>query len=294
MFPRIGLLLLLAMALPTHAAPLAAPDPLTCTGYAEPRVFLDSQAWWVTTPGKSGPDNGHLHTSLCFPLHQVVKGTIPLDIRLTMHENPGQLRSIAVQVFTDKGATVVAQRSFKPALTCKETCSWWVHLDADTTRVPYDGRQEWRIRPKITEPDGKVQVGSTSYQTYLNNGKPKNDYRSYDLVQGKGWYEGASYAIARLDSGFPFAPVSGRWTIAFRCESDGPPVRGCYVLVDPDFHHGDFGTVLFRQPGAYKGTLTIDTAQIAPGSHKLVIRTDAPHESGSTNGGVLGIPFVVP
>lgn len=283
------LLLALLLPFPVHAAP----DVLTCTGYAEPRYFLDSQAWWVTTPGKAGPDNGHLHTSLCFPLNQTVRGVVPLDIRLTMHNNPGQLRSIAVQVFTDKGATVVAQQKFTPALTCPTTCAWWVRLEADTTRVPYDGRQEWRIRPKVVELDGKVMVGSTSYQTYLANGKPRNDYRSYDLIQGKGWYTGASYAVARLDGGFPTAPVHGLWTIRFRCESDGPPVRGCMALVDPDFHMGDFGTVLLRQPAAYNGALTIDTTLLSNGPHKLVIRTDAPNPAGSTNSGVLGIPFVV-
>jgi hypothetical protein len=123
------------------------PPDEPCTGYAEPRYLMDSQAWWVTTPGKDGPDNGHLHTALCFPVNGTVKGIVPLDIKMTMHHNPGKLRSIAVQVFTDKGATVVAQQDFKPNLTCADTCEWWVHLKADTTKVPFDGRQEWRIRP---------------------------------------------------------------------------------------------------------------------------------------------------
>lgn len=271
----------------------ATPDPLTCAGYVEQRVFLDSQSWWVTTPGKDGKDFGHLHTSLCFPLHQQVKGVIPLDIRLTMHENPGRLRSLTVQVFTDSGATVVAKKEFKPALTCEMTCAWWVHLEADTTKVPFDGRQEWRIRPRVEEPDGKTMVGSTSYQAYLSNGRPRNDYRSYDLIQGKGWYTGASYAIARLDSGFPFAPVRGLWRITFRCESDGPPVQGCFALIDPDFHKGDFGMVLMRSKAAYKGGLTIDTTQLTNGPHRLVIRTDAPNPAGSTNSGLLGISFIV-
>jgi hypothetical protein len=272
------------------------PDPLTCAGYPELRVFMDSQGWWTTTPGQQGTNHGHVHTATCFPLHQTVKGIVPLDIRLTMHENPGKLTSLTIQIFGDYGAVVVAQKKFSPALTCDGTCEWWVHLDADTGKVPYDGRQEWRIRPKINEPDGKVMIGSTSWQTYLSNGKAKNDYRSYDLIQGKGWYTNASYAKARLDAGFPFAPITQNWTIKYRCESDGPPVSECLVTVDPDFHQGQMGTVLFQSNSSSQAqrTLTINPSQFTPGAHRLVIRGSAAHNSGSTNAGVLVIPFTIP
>jgi hypothetical protein len=287
-----------ASATPTSMPAIAAgnPDPLKCTGYPELRVFMDSQAWWTTTPGQKGTNHGHVHTSTCFPLQQTVKGIVPLDIRLTMHENPGKLTSLTIQIFGDYGAVVVAQKKFSPALTCAGTCEWWVHLDADTRKVPNDGWQEWRIRPKITEPDGKTMVGSTSWQTYLSNGKPRNDYRPPDLIQGKGWYTDASYAKARLDAGFPFALVSQSWTIKYRCESDGPPVSECLVTIDPNFHKGEVGTVLFQANSSSQAqrTLTINPSQLAPGAHKLVIRSSVAHPSGSTNAGVLVIPFTVP
>jgi hypothetical protein len=136
-------------------------------------------------------------------------------------------------------------------------------------------------------------VGRTSYQTYLANGKPKNDYRSSDLIQGKGWYTGASYAIARLDAGFPTGPVSGLWTIKVRCESDGPPVGSCLITIDPNFHIDNQGTIIKQVSGAYAGTVTIDTTRLANGQHKLVIRSDAPNPAGSTNSGVLGFYFTV-
>ena len=274
----------------------AAADPLTCAGYPERRVFLDSQAWWVTTPGKSGPNNGHVHTSTCFPLFQTVSGVVPMDIRITMHDNPGKLTTLTIQIFGDYGAVVAAQKKFSPALTCATTCQFWVHLDADTTKVPADGRQEWRIRPSITEPDGKKMVGSTSYQTYLKNGKPKNDYRATDMIQGKGWYTGADYAKARLDSGVPFGPVAAPWTIKYSCESSGPPVSECLLTVDPDFHTGNMGTVLFQTNNSSQGqrTMTIDPHRFAPGTHRLVIRSSANAPAGSTNSGVLAVQFTVP
>ena len=39
----------------------AAPDPLTCEGYEEPRIYLESHAWWNTILSGS-EDFGHLHT----------------------------------------------------------------------------------------------------------------------------------------------------------------------------------------------------------------------------------------
>ena len=42
------------------------PDSLTCEGYPEPRVFLESQSWWVDAhrpyPG------AQIHWGTCFPL----------------------------------------------------------------------------------------------------------------------------------------------------------------------------------------------------------------------------------
>jgi len=283
-----------------QSATAAVADPTNCASYSGPkRVFMDSQAWWTTTPGKTGTDHGHVHTSTCFPLHQTVSGIVPLDIRLTMHNNPGKLTSLTIYINTDSGGTIVARKVFNTALTCPVPgdCQFWVHLDADTTKAPYDGRQEWRIRPWINEPDGKTMVGSTAWQTYLANGKPKNDYRAYDLVQGKGWYTNAGYAVARLDSGFPFAPVSGSWTIKYRCESyEAPAVSECLVTVDPNFHTNNKGTILFQTTSSSESqrTLTINPAQFGPGAHKLVIRASVAQLSGSTNAGVLAIPFTVP
>jgi hypothetical protein len=309
-----ALLALLSVALPlaVSAAPRAAPPaavapvaiPDDCSRFTGPRrVYLESQAWWVTTPGKHGPNQGHLHQGLCFPWAQTIRGTLPFDIQLMLHNNPGKLTSLTVQIFGDYGAAVAARQSFSPPLTiasCTQTggvasldamggknCRWVVHLNVDTTVAPADGRQEFRIRPKIEEPDGKTMVGSTSYQAYLANGKPVNDYRGYDLLQGKGWYSGASYSIARFDAGFPTGPLKGTWSPKLRCESDGPPVGRCLVAIDPDFHAGNPGTTLLDAPGAWQGTLNIDTTKLTNGIHRFFLRTDANDPRGSSNGGVL-------
>lgn len=285
-------LLLLALLFP----PAARAAPESCAGYAEPRVWVESQAWWQNTPGSGGKEFGHLHTALCFPLAQRVRGVVPLDIKLHFHMNPGRLESLTVQISPDgSGQYVAAQKKFKPALTCPtEDCDFWVHLDADTSRLGVDGQHEWRIRPKITEPDGNTLVGSTSYTAYTaNGGRPIKNYREQGLTQGKGWYSKTGYAQAQFYGPLSTGPVSGRWSVQVGCHASDKPVSACIVTVDPDFHHGDFGRMQLRYKGAWKGSVTVDTAALAPGPHRLVVRTDVNDPRGSTLSGLLVVPFEV-
>src|SRR5437764_335020 len=53
--------MMLASALPS----LAVPDPLNCTGYPEPRTFMEAQSWWEQTAGKTGTEYGHVDVGTC-------------------------------------------------------------------------------------------------------------------------------------------------------------------------------------------------------------------------------------
>lgn len=269
-------------------------DPVACTGYNEPRVFADSQGWWVRMPGQTGTDFGHIHTDVCFPFRQHVSGIVPFDVRLTMHNNPGQLTKLVLQI-GGSGQYTAAQIKFNPALTCSGDCTWWFHLDANTAGFSNDGWQEFRFRPNITEPDGNQLVGSTSYQAYLQNGKPVSNYRDQNFMQGKGWYTGVNYAQARITKGYTYgAPVSGNTTVTLKCDSTTLPVSGCLVTIDPDFHNGNNGIVQLQKNGPFSGSVTIDTTKLTNGAHSLVIRTDvADNKRSSTLGGVLKLPFTV-
>jgi hypothetical protein len=235
-------------------------------------------------------------TSTCFPLFDTLRGTVGLDIRLTMYENPGKLTSLTVQIFGDYGAVEVAKKTFSPALICStEQCQWWVHLNADTTRVPADGRQEWRIRPNINEPDGKTMVGSTGYQTYLANGQPRNDYRATDLTEARGWYTNVGYTVARMDSNLPMKPVSGLWSfkVSLKPGAGGITVTHHVVLLDANLEADIPGTVLKEGSGEWSGTITLDTRALPNGRHRLLLRSDADAAAGSTNSGGLVLQFTV-
>jgi len=304
----IAVLLASSLARPAthiHAAPMTAvatlgTATLTVADCPAGTVLLNSQAWFTAFAGQTGHDFGHTHLEFCYPAGRVFNGNaaVPFTFLLTMHDNPGgALTGIAIQVFGNYGAIQVAKQAFKPAYTCADTCSWLVTLTLDLTKVPKSGRQELRVRPSVTESDGAKSIISTSYPFPIASDKPKDDYRGESYWQGKGWYDtppGIEYAKAQLLSLMPIGPISGVWTPTVGCQSSALPVTSCLVALDSNFHMGDNGVVLYQGTGAYKGTVRIDTRSLAPGWHKLIIRSDVRVASvGSTNSGLLGISFYV-
>lgn len=292
----VAVLLLAVLTAPVGSA-AGDPDPVTCTGYPEQRVYLDSQSWWLTTPGQSGNNFGHVHTATCFPLQKTVRGVVHLDVKITMHENPGYMESLTVQLYNGT-AHVAGQKKFpRGQYTCPVgTCTWTIPLDVNTAASPTDGSTEWRIRPKLVEPDGKHMIGSTSYQTILANGKSVKNYRPIDYLQGKGWYTGIEYNQARfIDDQFPYkVPTSGTWNFQTECDSSKVPVSECLVTVDPDFHAGNKGKVLYEAaPGTGKKSFNLNLGTLSPGPHKIVIRSGSKTDQGSTQYGILAVPFSV-
>lgn len=277
----------------TATQPSGGVDRVNCTGYPQPRVFLESQAWWLTTPGRNGTDNGHIHIGTCFPYAQNILGPIVFDIQVILHDNPGEVHVVLVDVMTDGGVTNLV--NLPVSYTCDGTCEFWVHVTADTTRLPYDGRQEFRFRAKVDEPDGKEMFPTTGWQAYVRNGRTNNDYRSSDLTIARGWYTGAGYANAQLNTTLPTSPVSGIWTFNVKLApgSGGIPVTYHHVLLDANFHAGIPGTVLREGTGEFSGNISLDTRTLSNGPHKLLLKADADESSGSTNSGVLVIRFNV-
>ena len=77
-------------------------------------------------------------------------------------------------------------------------------------------------------------------------------------------------------------PVSAAEPFTFECaDPSGPPVTECLVLMDPDIHHGNLGTVLFRSSTAGKHTIDRPT-----GNHKLAVVAKARTSEG-TNTSVI-------
>jgi hypothetical protein len=270
-------------------------DVVGCSGYPEPRVFLESQGWWKRTPGATGTDFGHVHAATCFPWAQRVAGTVAFDVRVVLHDNPGILRHVQILVAGKSGSSLAGRVS--PNARCEvSTCTFWYRILANTTVSPYDGRQEFRIQTHVEEPDGKRMFATTGWQSYLANGKPVADYRSSDnFTEGRGWYTEAEYTNASLRSAVPVLPVSGTWSVSVVLDrgSPGAPVTSHSVHLNPNFHAGDAGVVLKRGTGPFRGALSIDTTRLANGGHRLVLKSDSAMANGSTLSGIQVIPFAV-
>jgi hypothetical protein len=266
-------------------------DPLDCASYPEPRIFLESQAWWTRTPGKSGTNFGHVHVGTCFPYKQTISGVVRFDLRVILHDNPG--KAYLLRLGTED--RLLYQSDIDFSCPSPGTCTKWYTVLVDTRGASHDGRNEFRITVKVREPDGNVMFNSSGWQAYLENGKSSSDYRSSDQTEARGWYTGVGYANARFTSDLPLVPVSGDWNfeVGLRPGSGGIPVTYHSVLLDPDFHHGNPGISIKEGSGSYVGAISIDTRKLANGKHKLLLRTNADAETGSTNSGILVIPFTV-
>lgn len=203
-------------------------------------------------------------------------------------------------------------RHWRPAVRQRQNLHLVGYLPVDTRKARLDGEVQFRVRAFAAEPDGKDMRTSTSLQATLRNGgRPFYDdlYQDLDDLEARGWYTTLNYAAARLrNAPALLAPVSGLWRprIATIRGFDGASVTGWYAGIDTDFHQGKPGLRLcpagvrerngIPQCGtsAYSGALTIDTARLSNGWHRLLLKTDQyDPETGSTHSGVLATFFLV-
>jgi hypothetical protein len=284
---------------PAVAAVSVPPGPTTdCSGYVERRQFVDAQGWWTQTPGGTGQDFGHVHIGACIPERETVNGIIPFNIRVVLHDNPSTLRYVGI-VIKGSGYEYTIAKPTIPNFTCPVgTCTAWITYNLDTNRFPVSGRQEIRFRGLLNSIDGNSMHGGINFQVNVANGKAKKDFGRLPYLRGKGWYTGAGYCEATMVSvPIPDAPLSGVWSPTVKLADHGDagdnPVTHHTVRLDADFHAGIPGTILRDAAGSFSGAVSIDTRKLANGTHKLLLKSDCDDIRGSTNSGVLVIPFDV-
>jgi hypothetical protein len=268
-------------------------NPVDCSGYPEPRVFLEVQDWWLQTPGASGTSFGHVHVGTCFPYGATLSGPVAFDVRVVMHDNPGVLQRVDIALFTgDDSGGVITAVPF--GVTCAATCTYWGRGLVDTAAAGFDGWQEFRFKARVDEPDGKRMVTSSGWPANLANGNPNREWRDGSTVTARGWYTDAGYQNATIAM-LPGGVVSGTWTpsVTMGAGAGGTPTTYHVAAVDPDAHAGMPGWIVAEGPAEFRGALSIDTHQLTNGPHKLVLRSDSALDNGSTHSGLLVIPFVV-
>ncbi len=294
----IGLAAVFGIAMPGVSAAHDDANPQTCEGYPEKRVFLESQVWWKDSTTNES-EGRHLHMGTCFPLHQNVQGVVHLDVRIMAHnmENEGTIKALRVQIFGN-GSSGQFTTKLPLSLDCQsDDCMWWQDIDVDTRKVPYDGRWEFRITANISDTaQGHRMYQTTRWHATLANGKPVQDKPNPARSPGAGgWYTGTGYMNVFCGiggTGYDLVTKVQSGVAKITCKFEG---KNATASIDPAFHDEppNEGTVLLNTNSGGTHSITINTASLGNGAHKLFLKTDATGVNGGTGSGVLILPFTV-
>ena len=293
-----------------------APDPVNCTGYPEPRIFLENQSWWEPQPGPASHPGtgkqGHIHVGACFPLYQKLSGsTLHLDVNVKLHNIPGTPSKLRFTAYQTNTWIVTPNNALVPACASAD-CEYWYSFDIPLSDIPYKGWREFSAYLNVAHTDGAGQRNWWRYFAYVDHpSKPDAPIGSagstLEDLGGDTWYSpiigGTTGKYARAEMVRQDVPwdeatgqlkaVSGIWTPTVRFEA-----RKNFVYVDPVLHANppSHGTVVYEQTTANTGyhiqQLAIDTTQLADGMHRLLIGTSNVASNG-THSGILVVPFLV-
>jgi hypothetical protein len=323
--PRARLVVCFAtIAAAIWAAPAAAqvPNLADCTGYAQPRVPLESQSWWSQGAGVGNSQPGdslngrdeHAHVRVCVPHNVVVSGTVRLDLQLMLHETPtGYVHRARIQ---DRDRTLVNDdlvAETKSLCAGKTNCEYTATYFLNTSGLS-TGRHEFRFHHEMARGDGARALATNGWHICIRSCSPEvSQAVTFPVTEGRSkWVErtGTDYGYnnARLVSGVPWSGssgyrrLSGTWCPHIRtlAGAGGRPVVRSFVSVDPRWHdysvpgspNGYPGRVYVDEPNAINRQVCIDTRQLSDGLHRLFMRGDGQAATGK-QGGVYLVPFFV-
>jgi hypothetical protein len=306
---------LLALALGTPVG--AGPNPETCEGYPEPRVFLENQSWWEAQPGPASHPGtgkqGHIHIGTCFPLYQTVTGTgdLRFDVKIQLHNMPGTAVNLRLAAYGDAQHETTVPNKGK--WTCPQAdCTVWTTATFPLSKPDFSGWREFHVFLIVNNADGKKQYNITRYYLTLANGKPAGTldktgtFTNYwaSSPGGDSWFNSdfpttkyAKAVIGRND--FPYTadlkpkPVSGIWTPEVRFT-----VPEGFAYIDAALHASppNKGTVVYEQLHVTSPTTTrlrIDTTRLTNGTHRLLLGSCNPIPVEGKHCGTLVVPFLV-
>lgn len=303
-----GLLLWSAIGFGIVKLTSAAPDPLTCTGYPEQRVFQEVQSWWKD-PGWA--EAAHLHAGTCFPLMQNMNGTSTFDVQVKLHKNPGTLFALSFDFYTG-----YEQYINVPDVTCGQTndCTYWYQVTVNWSSVPA-GWQELRLKPRVRfppaidpDPDA-TQITSSGWPVQVRGGtggyrsacaNPANQCQD----QFRGWYEDRGYAnVAPYQARdvIPQPTWSGashamRWRIYNNAPSgEDEPLTKAECYIDPDFHNPNWVPNPFwtyNGPFPFNANITAPLTGLADGQHRWACIAYSNQPSNPTPGELAGVGVI--
>lgn len=296
----------------------AAPDPVNCTGYPEPRIYLENQSWW--TPQFQNPANpthpgtgqvGHIHVGMCFPLYQRISAdSLHLDVTIKLHNMTGVPGRFIAGFYLDRSGPDL------PVVPACETndCTYTMSVNVPTTQLLYSGWREFQAYVVVFNADGTKQYNVPRWSVFVDRPLPPSPTvgvcpACVEPLGGDSWYRsgGSAYSRANVQrASIPWSETSGELEVV---PTTWKPVvefttHGEFAYIDPAFHAvpPSKGTIVWEGEnpghGVHVKELEIDTTELTNGVHRLVVGSTLHSVASSVgpegdNTGVIVIPFLV-
>jgi len=275
-------------------------SPLDCSGWPEPRVYVEAQQWFTGPSKDIVTQSKHTHIGACVPsINSSISGVLVLDVLAQLHMmNDHVLDELHAELVLGSSKVPLGEE-LRVNMDCTAPdqqlyCMRVYRLQLDTTRAIYDGVNSIKIFADLrnthpqTQRDPALGQGFGSNTAFafpvtLKNGKPANPTPAGPAatrLMARGtmsfpW----SYTEVFWYGALPTQPVSGLWTtplVQSVQHSKAAEVTGTFASLDPAFHKTapSEGSVLLRSDKAYRAPFTIDTTKLPNGRHKLFVRTD--------------------
>lgn len=247
---RLAVALLLLVAV---AADVALLPPLermltqatNCSGWPEPRQFIEAQQWWTNAGDDIDSQSQHFHLGGCMPYNQTLTGIVTIDVLFQIHNHPDHvLREVFLaapaRVNPEGGPSVDTTISklgstgpldFSCPPEASRTCMRAFRIELDSSLVPSDCvaplrlRADVRVRPGVpTNLAAGVGYGylpELSFKVRYANGHPAcalpsdPNYIPEATTIASGFND-FPWSYTRLSINhdvLPTRPVSGVWTI---------------------------------------------------------------------------------
>jgi hypothetical protein len=299
---RLLLLLSLLVTLPivggaqaqTAYAPYGCPPELASMTFPEPRACIDFQSWWQPAFNPSTFPTASMHVHMAIPF--------PYGERLVLPAaGQGYSWPYLSQFHNDVGGSVRTCRGggfqFSDTIPKDPTCAGIKITTQDQRKagvipVPASTVNLWRSfvgqrENRFTTDTSSADGGKRQYQSCSCNAS-LNATGAAVSVRGRGWYQGGDYVDFSLKTPFRASTLQTGGlpsTLSYAIAS-GATIASAYI--DPDFHHGSAGIVLFEYRAGSSGTFTLPALE--PGNHRLVL-VGIERVGAGASAGVLSIPF---
>jgi hypothetical protein len=270
-------------------------------------VFIDCQAWWQ--PAGQGP--GHIHIAADMPLRQALDGEEHMVLQLEAFNQPRGTKWKTLQVDIDGLETQNVAPSAHWPWACATApggvASREVQIQFSTLYAPeenrFSGWTELKLTGIVQRFDGRMLL-RTRIPVYLENDYPVRSRAPLAFSGSTGWFFESTtgtnhgYPTAKLyqqSEQEALAGVPASWSPVVGVVSNLTPLSHMRVCVDPAFHAGNAGTVIYDDVPLTKTPVgPIETSTLTPGWHRLFVEAREASFSAGSASGVVVYRFWVP